>query len=189
MADKELVEGLRTALSKGESLEQAMYTFFNAGYEKSKVEEAARALVYQGQAEPMPQRQPEEMPQRPVSPQPRLKPKPQPIVKPSPMPLLPQKVEPQLRPAPVIPKPMPSPEPSPEKPLPEPYVPKKPSEEIIKEPLKQIVSGYEKQKAPKKKLAVILLIVFLIVLLSGLASVFIFRAELIEIFNNLIESL
>lgn len=182
MADKELVEGLRTALSRGESLEQAMYTFFNAGYEKAKIEEAARALVYQ--------REPEPMPQRPVSPQPRLKPRPKPIVKPSPMPLFPQEIKPQLEPQPIpsVSKPIPPPKPSLEKPLPEPYIPPT-SKETTKKPLKQIVSEYEKQKPPKKKLAVILLIIFLIILFGGLASVFIFRAELIEIFNNLIESL
>lgn len=181
MVDKDLVEGLRTALSKGESLEQAMYTFFNAGYEKAKIEEAARALVYQ--------RKPEPMPQRPVSPPPRLKPRPKPkqILKPSPMPLLPQKTKPQLKPQPTPPisKPMPSPE----KPPLEPYAPEKPIKETTKKPSKQIVSGYEKRKAPKKKLTVILLIIFLIVLLGGLASIFIFRVELIEIFNNLLESL
>lgn len=192
MVDKELIEGLRTALSKGESLEQAMYTFFNAGYEKSKVEEAAKALMYQGQ--------PEQMPQKPVPLQPRLKPKPQPIVKPGlkpeskqmlepSMPVLPEKIKPQLRPAPPVSKSMLPPETSPEKSLLEPYIPKKPGEETPKEPSKQIVSGYEKQKAPKKKLAIVLLIIFLIVLLGGLASIFIFRQELIEIFNNLIESL
>jgi len=185
MVDKDLVEGLRTALSKGESLEQAMYTFFNAGYEKAKIEEAARALVYQ--------RKPEPMPQRPVSPPPRLKPRPKPkqILKPSPMPLLPQKTKPQLKPQPIPPvsKPMPSPKPSPEKPPLEPYAPEKPIKETTKKPSKQIISEYEKQKAPKKKLAVILLIIFLIVLLGGLASIFIFRVELIEIFNNLLESL
>lgn len=44
MVNKDLVEGLRTALSKGSTLEQAMMSFYNAGYKKLEIEEAARAL-------------------------------------------------------------------------------------------------------------------------------------------------
>jgi hypothetical protein len=44
MAKEEIVEGLRQAVSRGESLEKAMATFFNAGYPNEDVEEAARAL-------------------------------------------------------------------------------------------------------------------------------------------------
>ena len=35
----------KAQLEKGESLERAMYSFYNAGYNKSDVEAAARALV------------------------------------------------------------------------------------------------------------------------------------------------
>lgn len=38
---EEIVEGLRYALSKGDSLEKAMMSFFSAGYSKEDIEEAA----------------------------------------------------------------------------------------------------------------------------------------------------
>ncbi len=44
MASQEIVDGLRVALNKGESLMQAMMSFYNAGYDKREVEEAARTL-------------------------------------------------------------------------------------------------------------------------------------------------
>jgi ATP-dependent Zn protease len=42
MVKEELVEGIRLALSKGETLDKAMMTFFNAGYPKEEIEEAAK---------------------------------------------------------------------------------------------------------------------------------------------------
>ncbi len=52
---EELVEGIRQAVSKGESMERAMTTFYNAGYTKEEIEEAAAAsqapvFVQQGQS-------------------------------------------------------------------------------------------------------------------------------------------
>ncbi len=44
--NNDLVEGLRVALAKGHTLEQAMMSFYNAGYIKEEIEEAARVLVY-----------------------------------------------------------------------------------------------------------------------------------------------
>ncbi len=44
MAKEEIVEGLRQAVSKGEPLEKAMASFYNAGYSKGDVEEAARVF-------------------------------------------------------------------------------------------------------------------------------------------------
>ncbi|MBU2104154.1 MAG: hypothetical protein KKF67_00040 [Nanoarchaeota archaeon] len=44
MVDQALVEGLKNALTKGESLQSAMQSFLNAGYNSSEVEEASRNL-------------------------------------------------------------------------------------------------------------------------------------------------
>lgn len=44
MPKEEFVEGLRQAVSKGEPLEKAMASFFNAGYLREDIEEAARLL-------------------------------------------------------------------------------------------------------------------------------------------------
>ena len=44
MVNKDILEGLRTALQRGYTLEQAMMSFFNAGYKKEEIEDAARYL-------------------------------------------------------------------------------------------------------------------------------------------------
>ena len=44
MANEEILGGLKTALERGESMKRAMMTFFNAGYPKAEIEEAARVL-------------------------------------------------------------------------------------------------------------------------------------------------
>jgi|TARA_Y100000034_G_scaffold136933_1_gene217298 ATP-dependent Zn protease len=41
---EDILEGLKSAVSKGESLKQAMQSFYNAGYKKEEIEEAARDL-------------------------------------------------------------------------------------------------------------------------------------------------
>ncbi|MCX6749808.1 MAG: hypothetical protein NTW17_03670 [Candidatus Pacearchaeota archaeon] len=45
MVKEEIIEGLRIAVSKGESLEKAMTSFYNAGYKKEEIEQAAAAMV------------------------------------------------------------------------------------------------------------------------------------------------
>ena len=40
----EILGGLKSAMSRGDSLQQAMQSFYNAGYDKKDIEEAARAL-------------------------------------------------------------------------------------------------------------------------------------------------
>lgn len=44
MVKEELVEGLKTAMIRGDSLQKAMFSFYNAGYKKAEIEEAARLL-------------------------------------------------------------------------------------------------------------------------------------------------
>ena len=41
---EDILNGLKNALSRGESLQQAMQSFYNAGYELKDIEEAAREL-------------------------------------------------------------------------------------------------------------------------------------------------
>ncbi len=48
----EILEGLKQAVSKGESLQRAMGTFYNAGYSKSEIEEAAREVQMQQSPHP-----------------------------------------------------------------------------------------------------------------------------------------
>ncbi|MFH1801228.1 MAG: hypothetical protein ABH804_00095 [archaeon] len=42
MVREDILGGLRTAVSKGETLRQAMITFFNAGYKKEDIESSAK---------------------------------------------------------------------------------------------------------------------------------------------------
>ena len=48
MVRDDLIGGLKIALSRGESLQRAMQSFFNAGYKKEEIEEAARTLKQEG---------------------------------------------------------------------------------------------------------------------------------------------
>jgi cobalamin biosynthesis Mg chelatase CobN len=44
MVNEDILGGLVSALTRGESLKKAMMTFYNAGYKKEEIEEAARKL-------------------------------------------------------------------------------------------------------------------------------------------------
>ena len=48
MVNKDILQGLRFAVQRGDSLEKAMHSFFNSGYLKEEIEEAAR-MVHQKQ--------------------------------------------------------------------------------------------------------------------------------------------
>jgi hypothetical protein len=77
MVKEEILEGLKYALAKGEPLPQAMMSFYNAGYLKKDIEEAARVLqapqllqtqqpTQPVQQPPQQQAQPGQLPQAPV---------------------------------------------------------------------------------------------------------------------------
>lgn len=51
-----ILEGLKGALARKESLRQAMFSFYNAGYQKEEIEEAARALQRGEQTQPIQQK-------------------------------------------------------------------------------------------------------------------------------------
>lgn len=42
--NEEILEGLKSSVARGESLYQAMMSFYNAGYSKEEIESSARAL-------------------------------------------------------------------------------------------------------------------------------------------------
>ena len=44
MVMEDILEGLKLAMARGDSLQKAMMSFYNAGYKKEDIEEAARAL-------------------------------------------------------------------------------------------------------------------------------------------------
>lgn len=53
MVNQDILEGLRSALAKGKSLKQTMISFYNAGYKKEEIEEAARTLQTQPAVQPI----------------------------------------------------------------------------------------------------------------------------------------
>ncbi len=195
MVDQEILEGLRFALARGESLQQAMYSFYNAGYERGKIEEAARALVYMGKERepvtkrvfPMGEQYAETKPSaitgmgrqegvrqiipsiksqiQPLKPSPKVSPKT-------------EGIKPKVQ-KPVIKKGLFG-KPKPVKPA-----PIKPAK--IK-PVERVSRYGEKVKRPRKKVIVRILIITLILLLGILAAVIIFRDELINLFNNLLQN-
>lgn len=65
--ENDILEGLKNALVKGNTLKQAMMSFYNAGYKKEEIEEAARAL-YPPQLSPPPSSQPSQKPSVPQKP-------------------------------------------------------------------------------------------------------------------------
>ena len=73
MARGEIVEGLRAAVNKGEPLKRAMMSFYNSGYTKEDIEEAAKVLATSTlqRSRPVQQTQP---PQQKVSTQPQPRP-------------------------------------------------------------------------------------------------------------------
>ncbi|MBU2615517.1 MAG: hypothetical protein KKC19_00235 [Nanoarchaeota archaeon] len=73
MAKEDIVEGLRYALAKGETLDKAMMSFFNSGYTKEEIEDAARILqapqvfpTVQQSTNPIPQSLPQSSAQAPL---------------------------------------------------------------------------------------------------------------------------
>ena len=164
-----ILGGLKLALSKGESLKQAMISFYNAGYKREEIEEAARELQ-KGSIEQkeIPKKTKEPLKQKPI--QKFSKPK-KPI----------QKISAYGMPTQIKNDSSTNQEKIP--------AVKQKKEKIVKEPQKiipQKISNYEKTQKPKHKLIIILLIFFLVFLLGSLVAVFMFKQELVDFFNKII---
>lgn len=165
MVNEEILGGLKLVLSKGGSLKQAMMSFYNAGYKKEDIEEAARAL----QKERVEQQEIQQKPEQPIKKPQKSKGK---II---------QRVsgygEPmkeQIRSVPKMKKKMDSA-------IERLNVPK----QKIREKTSQKVSDYGEKPKPTGKLIIFILIFFLLFLLGVLAAVFFFKKDLVEFFNNL----
>ncbi len=46
LTNQEILGGLKSALERGQTLKQAMMSFYQAGYKKEEIEDAARAYLY-----------------------------------------------------------------------------------------------------------------------------------------------
>jgi len=173
MVNEEIFEGLKLALSKGESLKQAMMSFYNAGYKKEEIEEAARAL--QGQR----------IEKEPIQTVQQAKPKKQKEIK------TPQKVsgygtpeQIEIQPSPKIKQGIDAAIKQLKK-IKVHTVPKTIRQKPVKTVSPKRVSSYEKKPKPRGKLITLLLIFFLLFLVGVLAAIFLFREELVEAFNSL----
>jgi cobalamin biosynthesis Mg chelatase CobN len=191
MANEDILGGLKTAILRGFSLKDAMISFYNAGYKKEEIEEAARNLQYQmienkqrSGNERLWTEEPKEIgvPNSPESvnakpessgqatqtvksSKPEVTTKPQSTLAPKPSQLS-SKVE--------VPK---------FKPLPKPTE----SESVKEEPKlqqKSQISSYE-SSAPKVKAITTVLIAILIILLGLLGVIFLFKDQIISFFNGL----
>ena len=141
---EDILGGLKLALIRGETLKKAMMTFYNAGYKKNDIEEAARELQQMTSQNVIVQKQ--TTIEKPVE----------------------KVVQKKIQ-----------------QPISSQEVSNYGTTKKIQQPISsQEVSDYG---APKKfnKTIVILLISLLILLLGILASIFLFKEELIVFFNNL----
>jgi len=155
--NEEILGGLKSALERGESMKRAMMTFYNSGYKKEEIEEAAEFLSRaQSEVKKMPQEKTKEMakpkqPQQMAVKQTPSKPKVSEYVGKTEQPMK-KSVE----------------------------MPKKPVQGET-----QKVSSYEEKKTKEKKAIPILLsaLAFLILLLI---LIFLFRKQLIDFFGTLL---
>lgn len=167
MVNQEIVEGLRTALGRGYSLEQAMMSFFNAGYKKEDIEEAARALYTH--------------PSQPLSHPGKATPKE--AKKPIGHKTKPMETHPQQHQTQQISKPKKLPQRAFQGAM------QKNQEKEEGKPVDQAVdkiSKYEEKTKPRGKMMTIILIIVLIALIGALAGIFLFREQLIDFFTGLL---
>ncbi len=173
MVNNDILGGLRSALTRGYSLEEAMLSFFNAGYKRDEIQEAAKALQSTIVIQPSIELQP-----RPIF---EPKPKPQPpvlskikISRPQ-IPVQKVQVQEPIVSKPVVQKPVEQ----------KPVVEKEPIAAPVK---KQVavsrVSAYTSDSSRIRTITVIL-VVLLAVLLGILGLMYIFRSQIISFFNSI----
>ena len=173
MVREEILEGLRASVIRGEPLRKAMMTFYNAGYKKQEIEEAARAL----NALPAQQRMPgpvQKSMQQVASFQPSTEEqpkKPQAIQPPQSALIQQTRIQPTQQqsqiPAPVTQQ------------IPAQVDPRFQQPVII-----QRVSGYGQKPSPLGLIVTFVLVFFLLFLMGILVAVFLFKDELSTIFSG-----
>lgn len=171
MVNNDILGGLRSALTRGYTLEEAMLSFFNAGYKREDIQEAAKAL------------------QSAISIQPQIEMQPKPIWEPPKKkiqaPLPPFKPELKTRvpvsqvqiQVPVVSKPVV------QKPVEKPVVKKEPVATPVKQPVASQVSAYTNDK--RIKTITVILIILLAILLGILGLMYAFRSQIISFFNSI----
>ena len=155
MVNESILGALKSALSRGESLKKAMMTVYNAGYKKEEISEAARVVNEASLTNPIKQTQ---QPQQKQSSKTTAQ-------------ILTSKSKQSLQQSKQSKQPL--------KQSQQPNQQKLPS---LNTPQK--VSGYGQQK-PKGKAMIILLGFLLLLLIGALATIFLFREELLTFLNSL----
>ena len=159
MVRSDLIGGIKVSLSSGQKLKDVMQSFFNAGYKKEDVEEAARILRNQTVQQSLSQ-------QSIKSQIPQMQ-KPNVIQSLSQIPL--QKI--------TTSQPMPQ-QKSVFQPVGQKQLP------MIPQAPRQVISSYPTQEKKSIDMVTVLLIVLLALLLGVLASVFLFKTQLLEFINQ-----
>ncbi len=192
MVNEAILGALKSALARGESLKKAMMTVYNAGYKREEISEAARSINEEG---PSPQAQPIQqaaaIPQQPATAQ-TLAPakklsrkekkskkakesakstqKPQTIQQPQAL----QQVQPSTKQLQGTPQQ-----------VQQPQTPQQVQQPIPGQGVVQKVSGYGQPPTTKSKTMIILLGFILLFLIGILVTIFLFKEELLNFFNNL----
>ena len=175
MAKEEIVAGLQRGLAKGQSLEAAMMSFYNAGYLKEDIEDAARFLQN-------PQLQQSSSPMSSVT---------QPVTQPQQTTQQPQTVQPQqtqVQTQPVTQPQQTTQQPSTtQQPKQMPWQQKQPIQSLPgQQPIATVqkVSAYGKKPSSLWTAITFILIFFLLALIGALIAIFLFREEIINFLNE-----
>ena len=187
MVREDILGGLKIALSKGQSLESAMQSFYNAGYEKEEIEDAARALYSMMRSQPaVPLVQPPALGKTPSSQSQDKNPQTAQNQTPAQLQTIQKPIQPQ--PLRALPPPMVSQQEHQPSFVRQSEVVFSSQPKLTQESLQsqQIVSRYE---PPKKKVdfVTIILVIILLVLLGILASVFFLKPQIVEFLNKFLE--
>lgn len=167
MVRGDIIGGLKLALSKGQKLQDAMQSFYNAGYKKEDIISAAKILKTEGFVPQVIQTTPtveeknkiisKEIHPSYVSPPKQESPPAAPLEAPKPQSILPP-----------IQKPLLSPQTQP----------------VVS---RQVVSAYAQPQKKKIDFMTILLSVMLLILIGVLVGVFFFKGPIIEFLNKILE--
>lgn len=184
MIKEDLVGGLKIALSKGQSLQDAMQSFYNAGYPREQIEAAARTLK-----DEQTQIQPFQPAQTPSQIKPLLQAKP--FIKP-----IPQNKPTQAEEAPPTAPEQPAQQKLSQSQATQQTQLAQPPKQTYNLPvytpppqfaMKQVVSNYDQAKEKRIDFIGILLVSILVVLLGILAGVFFYRDQLVEFLNQYLD--
>jgi len=203
MVNEEIIGGIKNALERGDSLRDAMMSFFNAGYDRKEIEEAAATLLHypigkQETKAPIPEIKKVETKIEPI-PTPKViqkvssygeEVKPKEIIKPKKKGFLLFKPKEQKEISKPIPRDMPKPMPPITK-----FVPKELPRVIINAmpqttPKKIEMPSHKKVSSsamtPQEKAIIAILVGLLVFLVGLLITIFLFRQQLIDFISSMV---